>query len=134
MAVGGQIQAAGGVIRRPGPAGLAELTVVHRPRYDDWSWPKGKLDEDESFEEAALREVEEETGLVCRLVRPYGWTTYLDRKGREKIVRYWLMERTDGTFRPSAEVDELRWLTVDEALRVLTYERDRALLRENPLD
>lgn len=134
MAVGGQIQAAGGVIRRPGPAGLAELTVVHRPRYDDWSWPKGKLDEDESFEEAALREVEEETGLVCRLVRPYGWTTYLDRKGREKIVRYWLMEPTDGTFRPSAEVDELRWLTVDEALRVLTYERDRALLRENPLD
>ena len=134
MAVGGQIQAAGGVIRRPGPAGLAELTVVHRPRYDDWSWPKGKLDEDESFEEAALREVEEETGLVCRLVRPYGWTTYLDRKGREKIVRYWLMERTDGTFRPSAEVDELRWLTVEEALRVLTYERDRALLRENPLD
>jgi 8-oxo-dGTP diphosphatase len=134
MAVGGQIRAAGGVICRPGPRGLAEITVVHRPRYDDWSWPKGKLDEDESYEEAALREVEEETGLVCRLVRPYGWTAYLDRKGREKIVRYWLMEPTDGTFRPSSEVDELRWLTVDEALRVLTYERDRALLRENPLD
>lgn len=134
MRVGGQVRAAGGVVRRPGPGGLAEITVVHRPRYDDWSWPKGKLDEDESYEEAALREVEEETGLVCRLVRPYGWTAYLDRKGREKIVRYWLMEPADGTFRPSAEVDELRWLTVEEALRLLTYERDRALLRENPLD
>jgi 8-oxo-dGTP pyrophosphatase MutT (NUDIX family) len=134
MAVGGRIRAAGGLIYRPGPAGLAEITVVHRPRYDDWSWPKGKLDGDESFEEAALREVEEETGLVCRLVRPYGWTSYLDRKGREKLVRYWLMEPTDGTFRPSDEVDRLRWLTVEEALGVLTYERDRALLRENPLD
>lgn len=134
MRVGGQVRAAGGVVRRPGPGGLTEITVVHRPRYDDWSWPKGKLDEDESYEEAALREVEEETGLVCRLVRPYGWTAYLDRKGREKIVRYWLMEPADGTFRPSAEVDELRWLTVEEALRLLTYERDRALLRENSLD
>lgn len=134
MGVGGQIRAAGGVVYRPGPRGLAEITVVHRPRYDDWSWPKGKLDEDESYEHAALREVEEETGLVCRLVRPFGWTAYLDRKGREKIVRYWLMEPADGTFHPSEEVDRLRWLTVEEALQLLTYERDRALLRENPLD
>ncbi|MBO0690026.1 MAG: NUDIX domain-containing protein, partial [Candidatus Dormibacteraeota bacterium] len=70
----------------------------------------------------------------CRLVRPYGWTAYLDRKGREKIVRYWLMQPADGTFRPSEEVDRLRWLTVEDALQLLTYERDRALLRENPLD
>ena len=130
MAVGGQIQAAGGVIRRPGPAGLAELTVVHRPRYDDWSWPKGKLDEDESFEEAALREVEEETGWRCRLGPELPSTRYRDNKDRSKVVRYWAMEPLsgDGKFSPNDEIDDIRWLPASEARQRLSYDHDQPVV------
>ena len=89
--------------------------MVHRPRYDDWTLPKGKLDRGESFEEAALREVGEETGLRCRLVRELASTEYRDNKDRPKIVRYWLMEVEGGEFAPNDEVDEVRWLALDEA-------------------
>jgi 8-oxo-dGTP diphosphatase len=124
-----EVKASGGVVlRRAG--GRLEVAVVHRPKYDDWSFPKGKLDPGESWEEAALREVEEEIGLRCRLGHELPPTSYRDPKGRAKVVRYWLMEPLDGEFAPSGEVDEMRWLATDEAPDLLSYEHDRALLRE----
>jgi 8-oxo-dGTP diphosphatase len=106
------------------------VAVIHRPKYDDWSLPKGKLEAAESFEDGALREVEEETGVRCRLVRELPSTEYRDAKGREKLVRYWLMEPlADCGFVPDAEVDGLRWLEPEEALPLLTYDRDRDVLR-----
>jgi 8-oxo-dGTP diphosphatase len=123
------VKAAGGLVCRPGPAGLVEVALVHRSRYDDWTLPKGKLDPGETLEEAGLREVEEETGLRCRLVRPVACTEYQDGKGRDKVVFYWVMHPVAGHFEPSQEVDELRWLTVEESLGLLSYERDRALLQ-----
>ncbi|HEV2953336.1 MAG TPA: NUDIX hydrolase [Candidatus Dormibacteraeota bacterium] len=122
------VQAAGGIVCRPGPADLTEIVVVHRPRYDDWTLPKGKLDPGETMEEAAVREVAEETGLHCTLVRAAGTTQYIDRRGREKVVKYWVMWPMSGKFLASDEVDEIRWLTVEEALPLLSYQRDRDLL------
>lgn len=122
------IRAAGGVVCRPGPAGLLEVAVIHRPAYDDWTLPKGKLEPGESAVEAALREVEEETGFVCELLDEVGCVRYLDRKGRDKTVCYWRMGVVEGRFRSGLEVDELRWLTVEEAAEVLTYAHDRSLL------
>ncbi len=124
---GTRVEAAGGVVIRQGERGT-ELCVVHRPRYGDWTLPKGKLDAGETFEDAALREVREETGLRCSLVRELESTRYTDGKGRPKIVRYWLMEVDGGEFAANEEVDELRWLTPREATRLLTYERDRDLV------
>ena len=120
------VQAAGGlVVRRH--HGALEIVVVHRPIHQDWSFPKGKLEEGETFELAALREVKEETGMVCRLLRFIGHTEYVDRKGRPKAVAYWVMAAESGTFVPNAEVDELRWVTLDVASRLLSYPRDREL-------
>ncbi len=120
------VEAAGGVVLDP----EGRVVLVHRPRYDDWTLPKGKLDPGESFEEAALREVEEETGLRARLVRELPAIRYTDAKGRPKLVRYWLMEvEHDPGFEPNDEVDELRWLDPREALSLLTYERDGEVLR-----
>ncbi len=126
-----QVRAAGGVIRRAGAEGL-EILVVHRPRYDDWSLPKGKLEDGESFEEGALREVEEETGFVCDLGDELTPTRYHDRKGRRKVVRYWLMTVRAGEFEPNEEVDELRWLPPDLARAKLDYDHDRLLIDEIP--
>ncbi len=122
------VRAAGGIVVRRGRLGRFEVAVVHRPDRDDWSFPKGKLDEGESFEECALREVLEETGYRCRLVRFVGFTEYRDRRDRPKIVGYWQMEVLDGEFRPTSEVDDVRWLERDIAAEALTYRRDRDLL------
>ena len=125
-----EVNAAGGVVWR-GEGGGLEVCVVHRPRYDDWSLPKGKVDPGETFEQAALREVEEETGLVCTLGSKLPDVTYDDHKGRSKLVRYWTMAPDPGAaerFTPNDEVDELRWLPVAEATRLLSYEPDRELL------
>ena len=121
-----EVHAAGGVVLdRDG-----RVVLVHRPRYDDWTLPKGKLDPGESFEEAALREVEEETGIRCRLVRELPAAEYPDAKGRQKLVRYWLMEvEAEPGFVPGREVDEVRRLPMQDALAVLTYARDRDVLR-----
>jgi 8-oxo-dGTP diphosphatase len=119
-----EVEAAGGVVVRED----GSVAVVHRPKYDDWTLPKGKLDEGESFEAAALREVEEETGLRCRLGSELPSTEYTDAKDRSKVVRYWKMTPDDGRFEPSSEVNDLRWLAPEEAAELLTYERDREVL------
>ncbi|MCB0976185.1 MAG: NUDIX hydrolase [Acidimicrobiales bacterium] len=127
------VRAAGGVVTRPvagdGRSSVedVEVLVVHRPRYDDWTIPKGKLDPGETWEQAALREVEEETGLRCDLCEPVAEVRYRDNKGRPKAVRYWRMTVIDGEFTPNDEVDEIRWLTPAEAAALLTYEHDRTL-------
>ena len=106
-----------------------EVLVVHRPRYDDWSLPKGKLADGETHAAAALREVEEESGLRCELGPELPSTSYRDRFDRAKTVRYWAMTPVDGEFHPGDEVDEVRWLGVEDAADLLTYDRDRPMLR-----
>jgi 8-oxo-dGTP diphosphatase len=118
-----EVRAAGGVVMRDG-----RVAVVHRPRYDDWSLPKGKLDAGETFEAAALREVWEETGLRVALVRELPSVRYEVRE-RPKVVRYWLMSvDEDPGFSPNDEVDELRWLSPDDVVALLTYDRDKGVV------
>ena len=123
-----EVRAAGGLVRRRGADGEAEILVVHRPAYDDWSFPKGKLEPGEREEDAAIREVEEETGLRCRLERELATTSYRDARGRPKTVRYWLMTPEDGLLAAAHEVDDARFVPLAEAHALLTYERDRELL------
>lgn len=125
-----EIAAAGGVLLARDGEGRTRVAVIHRPKYMDWSLPKGKLEEGEGWKEAALREVEEETGYRCEPVAELPHISYLDRKGRRKLVRYWLMEPVKGGFEPHVEVDELRWLTPDEADGLLTYPHDKELVRK----
>jgi 8-oxo-dGTP diphosphatase len=123
-----EVKAAGGVVWRRGPEADLEVVVVHRPAYDDWSLPKGKLEEGETESEAALREVEEETGLRCRIGVPLPSTTYLDRLGRTKTVSYWVMDVAAGELGAANEVDQARWTSLEEARQVLTYPRDKEVL------
>jgi 8-oxo-dGTP diphosphatase len=122
------VRAAGGVVWRSAPSGEAELLVVHRPKYDDWTFPKGKNEPDEDDIACALREVEEETGFRCTLGPELAATQYVDRKGRPKEVRYWVMTVEDGAFTPTEEVDELRWVSPQQARWLLSYDRDRDVL------
>jgi 8-oxo-(d)GTP phosphatase len=126
-----QVRAAGAVPRRAGPDGV-EVLLVHRPRYDDWTFPKGKSVDGESDEETALREVEEEAGIRGVLGNELPSTRYRDARGRDKLVRYWTMRPDSGEFEPGDEVDDARWVTLDEAERLLTYDRDRQLLAALP--
>jgi 8-oxo-dGTP pyrophosphatase MutT (NUDIX family) len=119
----GVVRAAGGVVVRDGL-----VLLVHRPKYDDWTFPKGKAEAGESDEECALREVREETGFECRLLDELSATEYVDARGRPKRVRWWHMEIVDGGFAPTDEVDEVRWLTPAAAAQRLSYGRDLALL------
>jgi 8-oxo-dGTP diphosphatase len=122
------VRAAGGVVAREGSKG-PQILVVHRPKYGDWTFPKGKTEAGESDEDCALREVEEETGLLCVLREELPSTSYTDSHGRPKRVRYWLMDPIGGELAFRHEVDEARWVTLDEALRFLTYDRDVTLLQ-----
>jgi 8-oxo-dGTP pyrophosphatase MutT (NUDIX family)/phosphohistidine phosphatase SixA len=132
---GGTIRAAGGVLWRSYPSETGdenvEVAVIHRPRYMDWSLPKGKIASRESEIDGAIREVLEETGYHVRLGRPLGETRYMKEQDglvRPKVVRWWAMEAAGGSFSPNHEVDELRWVSLDEAAEMLTREHDRALL------
>ena len=102
--------------------------LVHRPRYDDWSFPKGKLEAGENEEECAVREVREETGMRCRRGGELESAVYADAQGRSKRVRYWEMEFVSGDFLPNEEVDAIRWLDIDSAAEVLSYATDVAAL------
>jgi len=115
------IRSAGGVVVRDG-----RVLLVHRPRYDDWTLPKGKLEPGESWEEAALREVEEEAGLRCELGAFLGSSRY-EHDGEPKEVRWWAMTAS-GEARAGHEVDAVRWTTLAEAETLLTYPGDRRLL------
>jgi 8-oxo-dGTP pyrophosphatase MutT (NUDIX family) len=123
-----RVRAAGGLVVRDGDLG-PEVLVVHRPAYDDWTFPKGKAEPGESDEACAVREVEEETGLRCSLGRELPSTEYVDAGGRLKRVRYWLMRVESGAVVFLHEIDDARWLRVDEAASTLTYARDEQLLR-----
>jgi 8-oxo-dGTP pyrophosphatase MutT (NUDIX family) len=127
---GHRIAAAGGVLVRADQGHEPRIAVIHRPKYLDWSFPKGKLEADEGWLEAALREVEEETGFRGRPIRELPPVRYRDARGRPKLVRYWLMEPLEGEFSPDDEVDQIRWLPEAEASELLTYPHDRELLRE----
>lgn len=127
------IRAAGGVVCRVGSKGETQIAVIHRPGYNDWTLPKGKVEPDETPEDCAVREVKEETGMRCEIVRPLGCIAYVDRRGRSKVACYWIMENKGGRFRPTVEVDKLAWLTLDETVDRLTYERDKQLITQQDL-
>ena len=118
------VLAAGGVVWRRTADATVEVLVVHRPKYDDWSLPKGKLRSREHRVDAALREVQEETGLRVRIGKELPSASYVDRNGNDKIVWYWAMEPLEGQFEPHDEVDEIRWVPFARLRQLLTYERD----------
>ncbi len=118
------IRAAGGAVLQDGA-----LVLVHRPEYDDWTLPKGKAHAGESDEECAIREVEEETGLWCTLGDELPSSRYIDGRGRPKIVRYWVMTPVGGALRAANEIDEARWVPLEHVAAVLSYERDRQIVR-----
>ncbi|MEU2349267.1 NUDIX domain-containing protein [Modestobacter sp. NPDC049651] len=121
------VPAAGGALWRTGPDGELMTALVHRPRYDDWSLPKGKLDDGEHPLSAAVREVDEETGLQVVVGRRSVQTRYPTRQG-PKRVDYWVMQAVGGSFTPNDEVDELRWLPLEAASALVTHEHDRAVI------
>jgi 8-oxo-dGTP diphosphatase len=121
------VRAAGGVVIRADGDSL-EVLLVHRPRYDDWSFPKGKCGPGEPFDATALREVEEETGYCCELGADLGTVEYVDGRGRDKVVRYWAMRVVGGEFAANDEVDLVAWLPAQTARDRLTYSHDRRVL------
>ncbi|MFD4634630.1 NUDIX hydrolase [Streptomyces sp. NPDC058284] len=128
------VLAAGCVLWRPAPAddggGGIEIALVHRPKWSDWSHPKGKLKRAESAADAAVREVLEETGMRCELGTELSTARYRDAQGNPKEVRYWAAEAVGGTFVPNSEVSHLRWLSPEAARRQLTRPRDADLVSE----
>ncbi len=121
---GPSIRAAGGVVtRRKGSK--RQFLVIHRPRHDDWSLPKGKLEVEERFSVGAAREIKEETGSEVERLAKLGSVAYNSDRRRTKLVRYWLFEHVGGSFKPNSEVDEIRWLPAPEMKHLLTYPRDR---------
>jgi 8-oxo-dGTP diphosphatase len=123
------VLAAGGAVWRTAADGALETAVVHRPKYDDWSLPKGKLDGDEHALQAAVREVGEETGLTVVAGRRSLRTQYALEDG-DKQVDYWLQQAVAGEFEPNSEVDELRWLSLADAAEQVTHDHDRAVLAD----
>jgi ADP-ribose pyrophosphatase YjhB (NUDIX family)/phosphohistidine phosphatase SixA len=122
------IQAAGGVVVRRSGSGGHEVVLVHRPSYDDWTLPKGKLEPGEDLLQAAVREVREETGLGCLLGPGLGTVEYLDAHGRDKTAHYWAMAATNDGLAPTKEIDDARWVPCEDAASQLSYDRDRDVL------
>ena len=127
-----RVRAAGGVIVRRMNGSESELLLIHRPRRNDWTFPKGKVESGETDEACALREVEEENGLRCEFESELATTAHITSKGRLKEVRYWLMRPVGGEAAPHNEVDAVRWVPVARAAQMLTYQRDRDLLESVP--
>jgi len=132
-----EVRAAGAAVWRLAEhqGGVFQVLVIHRPRYDDWSLPKGKREPGEDDDECARREVTEETGVVAPLGRELDPVGYTDRRGRSKLVRYWSMEVPAGAypaedFVPNEEVDEIRWLAPAAARDLLSYPHDRDLVEQ----
>ena len=128
--------AAGGVVIQTDSGGARRVLLVHRPAYDDWSFPKGKAEPGETIEQTALREVKEETGLGCRIVRDLGSIRYEYRTSagrmKPKVVHYFLMAPVDGSItRGNDEVDTAAWFEAGEAELRLSYDIDRPLLLES---
>lgn len=123
--------AAGAVLWRGDVLNLdsIEVAVIHRPAYDDWSLPKGKVDEGENLPTTAAREIQEETGYEVILGKLLGYVTYPVMK-RTKVVYYWIGKVIGGEFIPNDEVDEIRWLSLDDARRLLSYDVDRQVLNK----
>ena len=125
-----EVKAAGGVIVRAAKKG-PKVLLIHRQRYNDWSFPKGKLEPGEKFKQAAVREVLEETGFTCKLHKPpLPSLEYRDRNDRSKEVRYWLMTVLSGTFEPNDEVDLIAWVRWDKVVDRLTYAKDRSFFQD----
>lgn len=122
------IWAAGCVVARTGDDGEPEYLLAHRPRYNDWSLPKGKLNKSETFLDAALRETEEETGISVKKPRPVGSVGYLTKADNPKVVKWWLVKSGGGSFKPNSEVDKIKWVSFDKAIKKLTYTNDKAVL------
>lgn len=122
------IWAAGCVLYRSRDDGRAEYLVVHRPRYDDWSLPKGKLDKGETFIEGAVRETREETGFPARDPKLVGTIAYDTKAGNPKVVRWWVASAGKGRFTPNEEVDRIKWVTFKKGRKRLTYRNDREVL------
>jgi 8-oxo-dGTP pyrophosphatase MutT (NUDIX family) len=123
------LAAAGAVLWRPnGDSATPEVAIIHRPRYDDWSLPKGKVEPGETEPVTAVREVKEETGYSAHLGRRLAAVAYPVEQGIKK-VRYWAARRVGGEFTPNDEVDDLKWLPVSEAIKQLEYPQDRKVLR-----
>lgn len=123
------IEAAGGVVvdlskNKP------RYLLIHRPQYDDWSLPKGKLDSDETHRDAAIREVKEETGLVCDVLDKLSPVNYITPNGNPKQVKYWLMTARSGDFVRNDEVDRVAWMKRSKAISRLTHVHDQAVLVE----
>ena len=110
------IRAAGGIVVRDG-----DILIVHRPKYDDWSLPKGKCKSGESDEACALREIEEETGLRCEIERALGQSHYHALAG-PKVVKWFVMRPLDGEFAPDDEVDEIAWVPISEVGDRVTFD------------
>jgi 8-oxo-dGTP diphosphatase len=122
------VRAAGGLVIRRGADDEVRVVLVHRPRYDDWSFPKGKQRRGETLLAAALREVREETGLLCMAEAALGVTEYFDRRDRPKLVRYWAMNAVGGSFESNSEVDSMAWVRPTEAVLRLSHDHDIELL------
>lgn len=123
------VLAAGCVLWRRSPSdGSIELALVYRPKWADWSHPKGKLKRGEDARVGAVREVREETGMTCKPGPELPSAHYVDHQGRPKQVRYWAAEATGGDFTPNSEVSQLLWLSPEDSAQRLTRERDAALV------
>jgi 8-oxo-dGTP pyrophosphatase MutT (NUDIX family) len=123
------VRAAGGIVLRDGGSG-PEVLLVHRPRYDDWSIPKGKAEPGETDEQCAVREVTEETGFAVELGARVGQTSYVDQRGRPKTVVFFLMNIRGGSFAPNDEVDVIRWCPVTDLATVMAHPGERDMIEQ----